>query len=316
MNGMISLKKFFILLSLSIFLTSAVSCNKEDDVKKKNTQKSSSSVADSIADKTENQITQNTINNKKPDISLPENISPAKSNYVMDDAKLLSADELSMCNNYAEWIYKNYLINIYIATADNLGELSPHNYAQNIYNEQYGGLGSGMVILINNATNNDYIYKQGRCETIDSTAETSAFLSATKTIINYNSYGAGIIELMKLAESLPQHICDNAGLFKAEEISMFEELCKDKNVSLLITKNSSSKSDEEICREYFDRRFTDTAGSANTLILLNTVTGKFTVISDSTQDYQTKINECNKLIASKKYLEACKSIISFFTEQV
>lgn len=310
-----SLKKFIIFLSLSFLLTSlSVGCNDKKEGKKKNTNKPESSAVEASQEVTEADKSAAAPLISKPELVIPHNVKPAQGSYVVDNAKLLSDEEISKCNDYAEWIYENYLINICIATCDELGELSPYDYAKNIYTQQYGSLGSGMVILINNATNNDLIYKQGRCENIDKTAEDISMLSATKMIVEYNSYGSAIIELIKLAETLPKCVCDNSGVFTPEDINSLEELCGDKNISLLATKNSSEKSDEEICGDYFKRRFADSDTSGNTLIFLNTATDKFTVVTDLTKDYENQIQSCNKLAAAKNYTEACKSMITFFVE--
>lgn len=269
---MIFLKKFF-----SIFLTAAilsgftVGCNSKVNSTSSQSKKSSESSAN--AEDTET-VTEPT----EPKV---RNIQTAEGTYIYDYAKVLSDDEFKSCNDYAGWIYKEYLINAAVVTTNTLDGLSAEEYAEQAYSQIYEGKGSGLLILINNDTNNDIIYKKGSClNYINESNQNDALFTATKKIVEENNYGAAVSELLKLAESCPMYIFDNSNVFTAEQLTQLEELCGGSNISILATSNGTDISNEELGRQYFDRHYSADEKSDKVMIVLDVLSNTFTIISD------------------------------------
>lgn len=189
-------------------------------------------------------------------------LEPAEGTYIYDKAKLLTSETAAACNDYAEWLYENYLINAAVVTADDLGERSPEEFASEAYNEIYKGSGSGLLLLINNATNQDILLKTGSClSNISADDEKDAFYWSTKEIVA-GDYKTAILRLLQLGEKCPQHVFDNGGIFNADQIKALEAaLSEYKNdVSILATTNDTDKKNEEILKSYYDRRYHDGNG--------------------------------------------------------
>lgn len=243
------------------------------------------------------------------EFTIPD-IEPAEGNYVYDKAGVLDADAISVCNNYSELLFEKYLINAAIVTVSDLGGTSPYSYAEKAYEDIYKGQGSGLLLLINNDTNNDILYKTGSCEKyIDETSEKQAFFDATKDIIS-GDYKTAAMRLMKLGEKCPQHIFDNAGLLSPEQLQEFEKMLSgaDKDISIICTTNSTEKTNEDILKEYYERHCHDGKGY---MLLLDTASNK--VIAYSKEQLPDKLNSAlenaSQSAASGSYPAAVKTAI-------
>ena len=186
-------------------------------------------------------------------------ITRAEGVYVYDEAKLLSQEDYNACNDYCEMLYEKYLINAAVVTASKLEGKSPYDYAAAAYDDIYKGRGSGLLLLINNDSGNDMLYLTGSCETyISEDMQKEAFYWATQEIVD-GDYKTAALRLLKLGENCPEYIFDNAGLLERETIGELERILSasgGKN-ALLITINSTDKTNEQILEEYYKRRCQD-----------------------------------------------------------
>lgn len=235
----------------------------------------------------------------------------AEGNYIYDNAKILDKDVFSYCNDYCEWLYENYLINAAVVTTSELGGVTPEDYAANAYADIYDGKGSGLLLLINNDTNKDYIYKTGSClNRIDSESEKEAFYFATREIVS-GDYKSAIIRLMQLGEKCSDKIYDNAGVLNDEDVKSLENICNEANVdiSVLVTRNSTEVPNEEICRTYAERRY---KGEEGVFIMLDAVTGTINIAADSiyTEKLSEVIKSSETLAQNGNYIEALSNIIN------
>ncbi len=238
-------------------------------------------------------------------------IEPAKGTYVYDNAGILDDSAFAECNDYSEWLYENYLINAAVVTVADLGELTPEEYAANAYIDIYEGKGSGLLLLINNDTNKDILYKTGNClNAIDSDSESEAFYWATKELVA-GDYKTAILRLMQLGEMCSQTVFDNGGIFTAEEITVLEQACEgaSADISVLATTNSTGIPNEEICRTYYDRRYTEEKGI---MIMLDTVSATINVTSDKPlpETLAEAVASADSLAARGDYAAAVSSVIS------
>lgn len=207
-----------------------------------------------------------------------QSLEPAQGVYIYDNAKVLSQEDFNTCNNYAEWLCEKYLINAAVVTTQSLGEQTPAEYAQSSYNDLFASGGDGLLILINNDTNEDYIYKTGSClSQISETDEAAALYTATAEIVA-GDYKSAILRLLSLGET-SQYVFDDAGVFLDEHFTDLEALCSQTalNCSVVATGSTGTITSEELCRSYYDRKFKDGNG---VLIMLDTSVPKITVVSD------------------------------------
>lgn len=249
------MKKFFMLFLASGMILSG--CSKE---------KSRSKADNNVNVSTEVFSSDSTDESETAAITVPKPIEHvlerADGTYVYDNAKLLTSEVSSFCNDYAEYLYETHLINAAVVTADDLGGRAPEEFAEEAYNTIYEGKGSGLLLLINNDTNRDILYKTGSClNNITPEAEKEAFYWSTMDIVE-GDYKTAVHRIMQLGENCPRHIFDNGGIFTAETITALEATLAgySSDVSILATTNSTDKKNEEILKSYYDRRYHDGKG--------------------------------------------------------
>lgn len=266
------------------------------------------SMTESVTDHSSQEETQ--VSSEPENHELERKIQPAEGTYVYDYAGVLSDDAFDECNNYAEWLYETFLINTAVVITDDIEELTPEQYAEDAYIELYGGRGSGLLLLINNDTNKDYLYKTGSClVSISEETQANEFYWATQEIIS-GDYKSAILRLLKVGEVCPQHIFDNGGIFTTEEIANLEESCTGgiNDISILATNNSTGSANEDICRSYYERHYQSADG---VMIMLDTATKTLTVVSDSDiNDYDVTLEQANALAAAGDYTGALNSLIT------
>lgn len=275
-------------------------------------QDSSSDLSESETQETsETQESSQAPEENHDETEIVRNIKPADGTYVYDNAKVLSADEFNECNDYTGWLYETFLINAAVVTADSIEGMTPEAYAEKCYVDIYSGRGSGLLLLINNDTNVDYLYKTGSCiVSIDEGKQSEEFYWATQDIIAGN-YKDAILRIMKLGEACPQHVFDNGGVFTSEQIAALENLCSSgtKEVSILATSNTTGSSNEEICRSYYDRHYKDSEGY---MIMLDTESNSLVVVSDAEipEAVVNALETANAAAAEKDYNGALTTVIN------
>lgn len=284
---MILLKKFIsftiAVLSLGLFLCGCASKNSSDDGSK--TEATSQPF-------TERQV------------------DTAEGTFIFDNAGLLSADDLKACNDYAGWLYSYKLINTAVVTTNDLGGKSPSDFALEQYNKIYEGKGSGLLVVINNDTNEDSIWRTGSClSDISQTSEDNAVYWATKEIVG-GSYRRGIIRLLQLGELCTDHVVDNTQVFSYDVMTSLDKAlasCKS-DITLLASRNGSSISNEDVLKSYYKRKYKNGEG-----IMLMADTNTKTMIAYSEEKTSAKFNqaliEANKLTAKNDYFGAVNKIV-------
>ena len=211
--------------------------------------------------------------------------------YIFDKAGILSSEALKACNDYAGWLYSEKLINAAVITTNDLNGKTPYDYAADEFGEIYEGKGSGLVILINNATNEDIVYRTGSCLTnISQSSENNALYWETKEIIG-GDYRRGIMRLLQLGELCPAHFIDNAQIFGYEDICRFEKALSDvkEDITILATRNGSKTPNEDILKAYYSRKYKDGKG-----IMLMLDTESRSVIAYSAEKLPSKLEKVMK----------------------
>ena len=204
----------------------------------------------------------------------------AEGSYVHDSSGTLTAEETARVNSYCELLYKERLVNTAVVIADDIGGKLPYDYAADSYDAIYQSRGSGLLLLINNDKGDDCLYRTGSAlRAIPDGAENIPFYWATKDIMSGDCCSA-ILRLLQLGESCPRYVFDNIGLLTDEELASLEASLSEskKPVYVLATTNGTDKSNEEICRSYFERRSEDGKGF---MIMLDTKSNTVTVVSDA-----------------------------------
>ncbi len=297
---MIFLNKFFVILLTAIssaLLVTGCADDKSKDSSSAEDIPATEAVTEAVTEEETQPATQPPV----------RDFEKAEGTYVYDHAGIMSASAIEQCNNYAEWLYEKYLINTAVVTTDSLGEYEPAEYAENAYNELYGGRGSGLLILINNDTNEDYIYKKGSCLTaIEQELQDNELYYATREIVS-GDYEAAVMRLLALGEQCSEYVFDNMGVLTAEGLSALESLCEGTDIAVLVTSSGTSQTAEEVCRSYYERRFGDSVGY---MLMLDTSSGIFTCVTEGTlpAGFEEKM-ESAQTSAASDYAQAIGGLI-------
>ena len=233
--------------------------------------------------------------------------------YIFDKGGLLSPEDLKACNDYAGWLHDEKLINSAVITVSDLNGMTPYDYAADQFEAIYEGKGSGLLILINNATNEDIVYRTGSCFTnISQSSEDNAMYWATKEMIG-NNYRNGIMRLLQLGELCNTYFIDNAQIFSYDEVKKFEKSLSQakEDVCMIATRNGSKTSNEDILKVYYQRKFRDGKGI---MLMLDTESG--TVIAYSGEKLPSKLEkvmkDVNELSAKGDNTGAVNKIMEVF----
>lgn len=139
----------------------------------------------------------------------PTTVPPLKRSdgvHIYDNAEIFSKEDFEELNGYAEYLSGNYSIDTAVVTESDLDGQSPDEFAEKRYNELYNGSENGMLLLINNDTKVDFLYKKGICgEVISEDDEKNAFYTATREIVD-GDYKSAVMRILRLAES-----CESGG---------------------------------------------------------------------------------------------------------
>ena len=241
-------------------------------------------------------------------------VETAEGTYIFDKANILDAETLKACNDYAGWLYKEKLINAAVITVSDLEGKLPYDYAAEEYNKLYEGKGSGLVVLINNDTNYDSVFRSGAClYGISDKAEYNAVYWETKEVFN-GDYRSAILRLLQLGELCPMHVIDNAQVFDTDQLNKIEKAlssCKE-DVTLIASHNGSETPNDQILQQYYDRKYKNDKGI---MFMLDTISGKIIVHSSEkiSSDIEKALKDANTLSAKgdnygavSKILEALK----------
>ena len=303
---MIFLKKIYelaaILFALALFTGCAGKSEKKSE-KAADRAEVTSAAAEDSAEQTQEGAEAMTTVSESP--TLPADIEAAEGTYIYDTANILPDDQFKACNDYIETLYENYLLNAAVVTANDLGGASAEEYAAKMYTELYDGLGSGLLLLINNDTNEDYLYRTGSCATyVTDDAVKQTFYWATQEMVT-DDWQSAILRLMQLGEGCPSHIFDNASVFSTDEITEIENTLKGykNNVSVLATTNTTERSDEDVLNAYYERHCKDGTGY---MLMLNTATNTIIVKSGSElpSDMESALKTANDTASKGTYKAA------------
>lgn len=236
-------------------------------------------------------------------------VDTAEGAYVFDKAALMSAEDAKACNDYAGWLYNEKLINAAVITVNDLEGKAPYDFAAEAFDDIYEGKGSGLIVLINNDTNIDVVYKTGSCfASIGEKAEENALYWATKEMVS-GDVRKGVMRLLQLGELCPYHIIDNAQVFEYEQVQSIEKSlasCKE-DITILASQNGSSVSNEDILKDYYKRKYLNGKGI---MLMLDIKSKTVTAYSEDKipEKLENAVKAANELAAKEDYMGAISKV--------
>ena len=240
-------------------------------------------------------------------------VQPQDGVFIYDKAATLTNTEFDECNEYAKMLYSRYLLNTAVVITNDLAGMSAETYAAKAYSELYSGTESGLLFLVNNATQEDILYKAGQCSRfIDEVSERDELYHATKYLVVGN-YKDAILTMLKLGEKCPVNIVDSCNAFDddtALEFNASLENCAN-SVTLVAENNTSELPAAELAGRYYSRKYADEAGY---LILLDKKTRSVTAVTQGELPAEIAefVNAANQTASNDDFIGAANRLISGF----
>jgi len=153
-----------------------------------------------------------------------ESFSVSEHSHIYDECGGLSEKEAELHNAYLEWLSVSRLINAFVVITDHLNGNSPEQFASDYYQTIADQeLPDGFLVLINNDTNQDYIFTTGICSAYLPQTEAAVLLSgATYHLIEAN-YADALDQILPALERIPAYVCDRTGTLTEAELQEFSE---------------------------------------------------------------------------------------------
>ena len=246
------------------------------------------------------------------DSSAVQSVKAENGKYIYDYAQILSDDEENELDSYVKRISAEKMINAAVVTISSSGDFTSADYAKDIFSQLYDNAGNGLVFVLNNDTKYDYLLTTGVCEKIiDTNTLNSALFSATQLFVK-GEFKNGILEMLSLSDMCPSHIFDELGVYSVEELQFIENRLagSNKDISVILTQNTSNTSDYDLCKIWHDRRYPEGNGY---MILLNSALQQSAVYSDAeiTGNLSAAFETATSYLYAKEYYLAMDAIINY-----
>ena len=123
--------------------------------------------------------------------------------HILDECQVLPEDAFQAYNDYLNDFSDSCEVNAFLVITEHLDGYTPQQFAESFYrsvsNAEYP---DGILFLINNDTNQDYVFTAGRCCQAVSQEQINTVLSgATYDLINQNYTGA-LNQILSLCQNI------------------------------------------------------------------------------------------------------------------
>ncbi len=142
--------------------------------------------------------------------------------HIYDECGGLSETERELHNSYLEELACSRFMNTFVVLTDNLNGNTPEQFAQEYYQTIADtDIPDGFLLLINNDTNQDYLYTTGRASRYILQSEAEILLSGATYQLIEGNYSDALSQILPVAEAVPAYLCDWTGTLTEEEIQEF-----------------------------------------------------------------------------------------------
>ncbi len=239
---------------------------------------------------------------------------------VYDETLILSDWEYDDLNSYAEAIAQDFKMNCAIVLTDDIGDNEPSEYAKNFYESKYSG--DGILFLINNDTNNDYLYRRGVPSKIISDSAVQmlfAEISPMLALEDYISAAERVLEEVELL--LPEYFTDRTGELEGEEITAYNEYIKENveenSINVYYVMGTGDEKIEDFTQTRFDKFYEKDADAVMLVIdgkngnSYMCMSGSMKYLSESRLDIAKAVRSCYDKTNGMNIEEAIKKFIGF-----
>ncbi len=235
------------------------------------------------------------VENAQPEDSISEDLKVRERSietdgkFVFDDDNILTDGEYDNLNSYTAWFAKAFKMNAAVALTEDLGDLSPDEYAQKIYDDNFKG--DGILFLINNDTNEDYFYRTGypaEYITDDRVDMLFPIISPMLAMEEYVTAAERVLEEAELA--MPEYISDRSHTLDKDTVTECNELLKDASgentLNLYYVLGTGSETIEKFAKNRFNSFFEKDSDTA--LLVVNGENGESYLVASGSLSFMTE----------------------------
>lgn len=301
------MKKIIFAVVFCLLTASLVGC---DEIKETN-----ASISETAEETTSDQSPEEELNSHNREIN-------TDTDFVFDDAGILSDGEYDSLNTYTARIAETFKINAAVVITDDIGGKSPSEFAE----EYYAGLYSedGILFLLNNDTGNDYFYRKGVPAKFITAADIEMLFAEISPWIVTGDYIGAAERVLETAElKLPEYITDRTGLLEKEEISGINSILKDaageSSLNVFLVSSTGEQTTEDYAKAKFSQYYDSDSDSAMLVINISDsssyvcASGNMTYLTDSQADIQAAVKAGLAETDSENNF-ICKSAVNRFLE--
>lgn len=259
------MKKIICMALMCVITFSVCGCEKKE------IDNSDSIVAES-AENTEQIADENSDGEKLP---ARDREVDTETEFVFDDAGVLSDEEYESINTYTAWVAQTFRINASVVITDNIEEKSPEEFAKEYYERLYDG--DGVLFLLNNDTNYDCLYRAGTPARFISDEDVQMLFAEISPVIIMEDYIGAVSDVWELAEiKIPQCVTDLTGEIDNEILKSADEILKEADDSgvfhIIYLTDSGELSLSDFTKKKFEKFYGN--DSDGVMLVVNTDTGK------------------------------------------
>lgn len=221
--------------------------------------------------------------------------------FVFDDGGILTEGEYDSLNTYTAWLSKAFKINAAVVLTDDIEGSEPSDYAKNYYKDIYKG--DGVLFLVNNDTNEDYLYRNGRPSEFITDSNVQMMFSEISPMLALEEYVSAAECALEMVELYyPEYFTDRSGNIKKEEISEYssiiEEAAGNNSLNMYYVEGTGDSGIEDFAKKRFDMFYEKNADAAMIVIDGNNgdnylcTSGSMSFMNGSRSEIQEAIKSC------------------------
>ena len=220
------------------------------------------------------------------DLKVRERSIETDGKFVYDDDKILSDGEYEALNSYTAWFAKAFKMNAAVVLTKKLGDLEPEEYARDFYEDNFSG--DGLLFLINNDTNEDYIYRSGSVSEYFTDDKTEMLFPVISPMLAMEKYVAAAERVMEEAElSVPEYISDRSHTLDKDLMTecndMLKEASGDNILNLYYVLGTGKDPIDKFAQKRFNSFFEKDSDTA--LLVIDGETGDNYLVASGAMSY-------------------------------
>lgn len=142
-------------------------------------------------------------------------LQAAGDSYIFDEQNVLTDEEKKQYNNYLGWLCTSRQIKAAAVITDSLGGISAPEFARSYFETLFGGDASGFLLLVNNDTNEDQIYRAGTFAS--QSADPARYIAKATPALVEQRYADALELLLPVGETVSDRIFDQCNALTAEQ---------------------------------------------------------------------------------------------------